>query len=121
MFSNLLDNALKFRSGAAPRVRVSAERRNGFWEFAFADNGIGIDPASFERIFVIFQRLHTQAEYPGTGMGLSIAKRIVERHGGRIWVESAPGAGSVFRFTLPAQIEKTPERVRVGADLWNKA
>jgi light-regulated signal transduction histidine kinase (bacteriophytochrome) len=102
LLTNLIGNALKFRSAAPPRVQVTARRTDRFWEFRVDDNGIGIDAAYFDRIFVIFQRLHAREDYPGTGVGLAICKKIVERHGGRMWVASTPGTGSTFFFTLPA-------------------
>jgi light-regulated signal transduction histidine kinase (bacteriophytochrome) len=101
LFQNLLSNSLKFRSEAPPQVRVSARPDGGVWQFTVRDNGIGVDPAHFGRLFRIFQRLNAPAKYPGTGIGLAVCKRIVERHGGSIWVESEPGRGSAFHFTLP--------------------
>ncbi|MGQ9681194.1 MAG: PAS domain S-box protein [Anaerolineae bacterium] len=101
VFQNLIGNALKFRRNQPPTISISAQRHPGEWRFAVRDNGIGIEPDARERLFQVFQRLHNRADYPGTGIGLAMCRRIIERHGGRIWVESEPGVGSTFFFSLP--------------------
>ena len=101
LFQNLIGNAIRYRGSDPPRIHVAAERQGREWVFSVQDNGIGIDPKYKEQVFGIFKRLHTAAQYPGTGMGLAICQRIIERLGGRIWVESEPGRGSTFFFTVP--------------------
>ena len=107
VFQNLIGNAIKFRADAAPVIRLDAERDGEFWRFRCADNGIGIDPEYEERIFVLFQRLHPRTQYEGTGIGLAMCRKIVEYHGGRMWLDTEPDgeSGSTFSFTLPVQPE----------------
>ncbi len=101
VFQNLIGNSIKFRGAEAPMIRIWAEKQRQEWTIAVADNGIGIAPEHSQAIFGAFKRLHTQAEYPGSGIGLSVCKKIIEQHEGRIWAEPAPGGGTVFKFTLP--------------------
>lgn len=105
VFQNLIGNAIKFQNGETPQIHVGAERHNGEWVFSVRDNGIGISQEYYDRIFQIFQRLHRKEEYKGTGIGLSLCKKIILRHGGRIWLASEPGKGTTFYFTIPAERE----------------
>lgn len=105
VFQNLIGNAIKFQNGETPQIHVGAERHNGEWVFSVRDNGIGISQEYYDRIFQIFQRLHMKEEYKGTGIGLSLCKKIILRHGGRIWLASEPGKGTTFYFTIPAERE----------------
>ncbi len=106
LFDHLVANAIKYRGDEPPRIEISATRLNGLWEFSVRDNGIGLDEKYQDRIFRLYQRLHGRSEYEGTGIGLAICKKVVEGHGGKIWVRSEPGKGADFRFTLPAVEEK---------------
>jgi signal transduction histidine kinase len=112
VLQNLIGNAIKFRGSAPPMVTVTAEKADDHWLFKVSDNGIGIPEENAENIFVVFQRLHTRTEYPGNGIGLAICKKIIERYGGRIWMESREGYGSTFKFILPVRPEerRAPER-----------
>lgn len=102
LFRNVLSNALTYSREGTPRIAVSSERRGSKWRISVRDEGIGIDPAETERIFEVFHRLHTHDEYAGSGIGLALCRRIVERHDGEMWADSEPGEGSTFTFTVPA-------------------
>jgi signal transduction histidine kinase len=117
VFQNLIGNAIKFRANEPPKIAVHAERQNRAWLFSVTDNGIGIEPDSAAKIFEVFQRLHARSDYPGNGIGLAICKKIVERYGGSIWVDSQTGAGSTFKFTMPVKTadEKQGQRNESGA------
>ncbi len=110
LMQNLIGNGLKYHGDKAPEVHVSAKHDGKEWIFSVQDNGIGIEPKYYDRIFEIFKRLHDQTEYPGTGIGLAVCRRVVTRHGGRIWLESEAGRGSIFHFTLPEGTEKTDDQ-----------
>jgi len=101
LFQNLLVNSIRYRSDAPPEIHIAAEARDNEWWFSVKDNGIGIEPQYAEKVFGIFKCLHPRDQYPGSGMGLAICRKIVSRHEGRIWVESELGQGATFRFTLP--------------------
>ncbi len=105
VLQNLIGNAILYRDAAPPRIHVEARRDDDFWKFTVQDNGLGVAPEHHQQIFEIFKRLHARDKYPGTGIGLAVCKKIVERHGGQIGVDSQLGAGSVFRFTIPAPAE----------------
>jgi light-regulated signal transduction histidine kinase (bacteriophytochrome) len=111
LFQSLIGNSIKFRSHEPPRIHIGARPVGERWLFFVRDNGIGIDPQYTERVFVLFQRLHSLEKYPGTGVGLAIARRIIERHGGRIWVDSEPGKGATFYFNLQIAESWSPEQV----------
>ena len=108
LYQNLISNALKFNRPEHPEIRLTAERENEFWILGVQDNGIGIDQEFCEQIFSPFKRLHGRGEFGGTGIGLAICRKTVERHGGNIWVELQPGEGAHFKFTIPINLEQEP-------------
>jgi len=114
VFQNLIANALKFRAEASPNIDISAERISDAWQFRVSDNGLGLDMKFADRIFLVFQRLFPKDQYPGSGIGLAICKKVVQRHGGRIWVESEPNQGTTFYFTIPVMITQNKDKDKVG-------
>ena len=112
VFQNLVSNAIKYRNENPPQIQIGCEEKDTYWQFYVKDNGIGIDPKYFDKIFIIFQRLHNKDKFSGTGIGLAISRKIVERHGGSIWVESKPGEGSAFYFTVLKSGQVTQSQVR---------
>jgi light-regulated signal transduction histidine kinase (bacteriophytochrome) len=112
LFQNLIGNAIKFRGDNPPCIEIGAEQQDEEWVFHVRDNGIGIAPEYFERIFLLFQRLHGRHEYPGTGIGLTLCKKIVERHGGRIWIASEQGKGTTFYFAIPTSPSQMPYQAK---------
>ena len=106
LFQNLISNSIKFKGASPPRVNIKVGKNDTHWQFSVNDNGIGMDPQYFERIFIIFQRLHSNEEYPGTGIGLAVCKKIVERHQGKIWVESVVNQGTTINFTISSQLKE---------------
>jgi signal transduction histidine kinase len=110
VFQNLIDNAIDYSDGVQPRIRVAAERNGTDWTVSVSDDGVGIDQEDQDRIFEVFQQGHSRREHPGAGIGLALCERIIERHGGEIWVDSEPGEGATFSFTLPAVKERADER-----------
>ncbi|MEX2317831.1 MAG: ATP-binding protein [Pirellulales bacterium] len=113
LMQNLIGNAIKYRSHRPPRIRIDAEKTGDLWEFAVADNGLGIAPEHHHTVFEIFKRLHGREEYPGTGIGLAVCKKIVQRHGGQITLKSRPGAGSTFRFTIQTKLQNAPDEAEL--------
>jgi hypothetical protein len=113
VFQNLVANAIKFRGKDPPEISVTAENKEEKWVFSVRDNGIGIAPEHAQNIFVVFQRLHARTEYPGNGIGLAICKKVIEHNGGKIWVESQPGSGCCFKFTVPCQATDKRERTQL--------
>jgi light-regulated signal transduction histidine kinase (bacteriophytochrome) len=116
VFQNLIANAIKFHGDRTPQIRISAREQGSEWIFSVSDNGIGIEGRHADRIFRIFERLHESTQYSGSGIGLAICKKIVERHGGRIWFESEPGEGTVFHFTIPSKAEGSREKAAGHSD-----
>ena len=115
LFQNIIGNAVKYRSERPPRIKIEARRHGGLWQICIADNGIGIPSRYAEQVFGIFKRLHSADKYEGTGIGLAICQKIVERYGGRIWVESEPGKGSTFCFTIAGADEKEDQSGQTSA------